>query len=135
MFRPKVGSAKKILRTTPAHPCSHALSWHCISTRNIQDGVVVVTFLAWHIYLHTFISSVDVLQWTLLCPFSGVKNTHRCVDRGHLDEKSPLCDAVFTSCFSCAVLAFILFTVLRTCPLKPQLSVVAHTPKSSASLH
>ena len=31
---------------------------------------------------------------------------------------------VFTSCFSCAVLAFILFTVLRTCPLKPQLSVV-----------
>ena len=82
-----------------------------------------MTFLAWHIYLHTFISSVDVLQWTLLCPFSGVKNTHRCVDRGHLDEKSPLCDAVFTSCFSCAVLAFILFTVLRTCPLKPQLSV------------
>ena len=66
---------------------------------------------------------MDVLQWTLLGPFSGVKNTHRCVDRGHLDEKSPLCDVVFTSCFSCAVLAFILFTVLRTCPLKPQLSV------------
>ena len=118
MFRPKVGSAKKIWEP---HPPTHVLMLavqHCISTQ--LGGFGDISGLA-------FILAYLFLQW-IFC--SGHFWFPSVVWRTHTDAwivvtslKSLLSELVFHFMSQLCICGIYVFTVLRTCPLKPQLSV------------
>ena len=118
MFRPKVGSAKKIWEP---HPPTHVLMLavqHCISTQ--WGGFGDISGLAFMLaYLFRQLIFCSGHFW-----FPSV------VWRTHTDAwivvtslKSLLSELVFHCMSQLCIWGIYVFTVLRTCPLKPQLSV------------